>query len=209
MVTVDKSLLALTAAELMSGDLILIPEDTPLRGVAHLLLRNQISGAPVVDSKGKLIGVISSTDFIRAVAERRESAPESTERPVSCMFQTKTRGPKGEEVVHCTLAPGACSIQRRSFDEHGNEQIVCSEPHGIFADWQNVLVELLPADAVKKFMTADVVTVSPSAPVQELARKIVDARVHRVVVVDEMRMPLGIVTTTDIVAALARASESA
>jgi CBS domain-containing protein len=56
---------------------------------------------------------------------------------------------------------------------------------------------------VAKLMTADPVTVSPSTPIRKIARQMLDAHIHRVVVVDEHDRPIGIVSTTDILAALA------
>lgn len=57
---------------------------------------------------------------------------------------------------------------------------------------------------VCRHMTTDMVTVDPSASVRELAQKMVDAHIHRVLVVDEDYRPCGVVTTTDILAAVAR-----
>jgi predicted transcriptional regulator len=54
-------------------------------------------------------------------------------------------------------------------------------------------------------MTANPVMVSSHVAITELARMMVDAHIHRVVVVDEMNHPVGIVSSTDILAALASA----
>ncbi len=42
--------------------------DTSLDEVAELLAENDISGVPVVDDTGVLVGVVSQTDLIRAAA---------------------------------------------------------------------------------------------------------------------------------------------
>ena len=47
----DKPLACLTAADLMSRDLVLVPQEMSLQGAAHLLSRSHVSGAPVVDEK--------------------------------------------------------------------------------------------------------------------------------------------------------------
>jgi CBS domain-containing protein len=59
--------------------------------------------------------------------------------------------------------------------------------------------------AVRRYMTTDVITVRPEACLSELARTMVDACIHRVIVVEELRMPIGIATSMDILAAVARA----
>lgn len=58
---------------------------------------------------------------------------------------------------------------------------------------------------VSDFMTADPVTASPETTIARLAQMMVDAHVHRLIIVDAQRRPLGIVSTTDVVAAVARA----
>jgi CBS domain-containing protein len=45
-----------TAADVMTRDVMRIPEDMPLRDAARLLLQERIGGAPVVDSRGYCVG---------------------------------------------------------------------------------------------------------------------------------------------------------
>lgn len=72
---------------------------------------------------------------------------------------------------------------------------VCSE-------WQMVDVDVLPDVAVCDYMTPDPVTASCGTRITELARMLLDAHIHRVVIVDARRRPLGIVSSTDILAAV-------
>lgn len=103
----SKPILALTVQDVMSSDLVLLAEDTPLRQAAHLLLRNQISGAPVVDAQGKCVGVLSVTDFLRMAEQRADVRnPAFPPLPVTCSFQTKHHMPDGRE-----LRP-ACALFR-------------------------------------------------------------------------------------------------
>lgn len=46
-----------------------------VRDLAKLLDWHQISGAPVVDAAGKVVGVVSATDLVRLAAEEPEAAP--------------------------------------------------------------------------------------------------------------------------------------
>lgn len=57
-------------------------------------------------------------------------------------------------------------------------------------------------------MTADPVSVPPSTRLSELARSMLDAHIHWVIVVDALDRPVGIVSSTDILAALARAGQA-
>jgi CBS domain-containing protein len=57
-----------TVAELMTPDPIVIDEGATLDHAVRLLEENEITGMPVVDRDGVLVGVISQTDIVRARA---------------------------------------------------------------------------------------------------------------------------------------------
>jgi CBS domain-containing protein len=154
-----KPFLSLTAADLMSRELVHLPQELSLRAAARWLAQDHISGAPVVDETGRCVGVLSSTDFLRHV--EKEGMPEEP----SCNLTT-----------------------------------------AVFHGWQVVDVELLPTGQVRNYMTPDPVTVAPSTPVVELARLMFEAHIHRLIVVNELAQPVGIVTATDLLAVVAHTS---
>jgi CBS domain-containing protein len=199
----DKPLQALTAADLMNPDVIRLPEGMPLRDAARLLLQNQVSGAPVVDAQGKCVGVFSAIDFLRLSQIRADAIrPASPPLPITCSFQAKHRTFDGKEVTLCTLPPGVCPIQVKQEEPGGEKLVVCSQPHCVLADWQIVQLEKLPTDEVRRFMTPDPVTARPTTSIRVVARMMIDAHIHRVVVVDEKRRPIGIVSSTNLLSAL-------
>jgi len=53
-----------TVADVMTREPITARPDTPLSEVIKTLAENRISGLPVVDEAGKLVGVISETDLM-------------------------------------------------------------------------------------------------------------------------------------------------
>jgi CBS domain-containing protein len=53
-----------TVAEVMSRDPILVHPQTPLKEAIQILAEKRISGLPVVDDAGKLVGIISETDLM-------------------------------------------------------------------------------------------------------------------------------------------------
>lgn len=59
----------ITAADLMNPRVLTVREDLTLRELANVLVENEISGAPVEDRSGKLVGVVSLTDIAEALAE--------------------------------------------------------------------------------------------------------------------------------------------
>jgi CBS domain-containing protein len=63
------------AHEVMTSDLVTIPPETPLDAIARLFAERGISGAPVVDADGKLLGLVTESDLMRRIA-----APEDRPR---------------------------------------------------------------------------------------------------------------------------------
>jgi CBS domain-containing protein len=153
--TTTGSFLNLTAADLMTTPVTVIPHAMSLREAAHQLTRERISGAPVVDAEGHCIGVLSSSDFVTWAGE--DGSGKS---------------------VH------------------------------FIAPWGEMIdIDDFPSNEIRHYMTTQPVTVLPTSSVGELAQKMVDAHIHRVLVVVDQNRPQGIVTSTDILAAVAVAAQ--
>ena len=60
------------ASDVMTRRVITIGRDASILEAARLMLQKRISGLPVVDDKGKLIGIVTEGDFLR----RAETATE-------------------------------------------------------------------------------------------------------------------------------------
>lgn len=59
------------AVEIMSTKVITIGRDTTIEEIAHLLTENNISGVPVVEDDGKVVGVVSQKDLLYKDVEPR------------------------------------------------------------------------------------------------------------------------------------------
>jgi CBS domain-containing protein len=57
--------MGLLASDVMIKDVVVISETVPLKEVTHLFAERKITGAPVVNAQGELVGVLSETDIIR------------------------------------------------------------------------------------------------------------------------------------------------
>lgn len=156
MIATTKPFLGLTAADLMSRDVVMIPRAMSLCAAAHLLSESQVSGAPVVNETGECVGVVSTTDFMHWVG----------------------------------------------YGERGASRPVCSNPGCFHSDWQVMEMEALPTDEVGSYMTADPVMVPPNRSIAELACAMTDAHIHRIIVVDARNRPIGVVSSTDVLAAV-------
>jgi predicted transcriptional regulator len=58
--------------DLMNPDIMTVADEMTTDELARYLIEREISGAPVVDSQGHLIGVVSMTDIGRNMADRSE-----------------------------------------------------------------------------------------------------------------------------------------
>ncbi len=61
----------LSVRDYMTRDLITFKPDQSVEEVITLLIKHRISGGPVVDDKGELVGVISEGDCIKHISESR------------------------------------------------------------------------------------------------------------------------------------------
>ncbi len=64
------------AKDVMTTDVVTVAPDTPIEEIARLLLARRISGVPVVDAGGRLVGIVTEGDLMRRPeieAERHRS----------------------------------------------------------------------------------------------------------------------------------------
>ena len=92
----------ITAADLMNPRVLTVREDLTVRELANVLVENEISGAPVEDRSGKLVGVVSLTDIAAALAEDDELETES-ERGDFFLSEWEDDGMSREEIEELGL----------------------------------------------------------------------------------------------------------
>jgi CBS domain-containing protein len=201
MIATTEPLLALTASDVMSQDVVTISQDTSLRAAAELFLRRQVGEAAVVDADGRCVGMLSATDLLRW-ALQGAGGPEDV--PPACPYQVKRRLLTGVDAVICIRAPGSCPLQEMRPMTGGRHTAICLLREGVVSDWQEVSRDGHASD-VRRYLTADA-TVEAEAPLSALARAVADAHVHRLIVVDGQHRPIGTVSRLDVLAALVRPS---
>jgi predicted transcriptional regulator len=171
MKTVHDWLASETARDVMTREVAVLGPDDHVADAVDLFLRDQISGAPVVDEQGVCLGVLSATDIVSFEERRANVQVQTTERR-----------------------------RRRPFDGWQ-----CGEQW--WHDFGHTRDRLQPhmEEKVTRYMTRDIVSVNEDAPLGIVVRCMIDAHVHRVLVLDGARRLRGIITTMDVLAAAVRA----
>jgi CBS domain-containing protein len=67
--------MATTARDIMQTRVVTVSPDAPLRAVQSVFVEEGIHGAPVVDEQGTVVGIVSSTDLLRAASEDVDTSP--------------------------------------------------------------------------------------------------------------------------------------
>ena len=79
----------ITAGDVMNPNVLVVQEDMIVEELARFLVESEISGAPVVDPTGRLVGVVSVTDLARSVAQGTDPAAD---RPSPDFFVSEWGG---------------------------------------------------------------------------------------------------------------------
>ncbi|MGE0615970.1 MAG: HPP family protein [Bacteriovoracia bacterium] len=71
------------AKDVMSTELITVRDDCSLEEALKVLINNRITGLPVVDKQGKLVGVLSEYDILAQVAQAGPLKPQHFEGKIT------------------------------------------------------------------------------------------------------------------------------
>lgn len=178
----------LAVRDIMSEDVLTLDPDTTLRDAMSALSRAGVGGAPVL-SGGELVGVVSATDLL-AFAADQEPPPE------------EVRGQSGwgdwpETMEWQEGDDPAASYFVDYWDDAGADAFVRS------ADKDAPEWDTLDEHTVDEVMSRGAFTLPPDTSVREAARRMLEAEMHRALVADRTGGLLGIVSSEDIVRALA------
>ena len=93
-----------TARDVMSRRLFVVRPEAPIADAIRLLLKKDVSGVPVVDAAGRLVGILSERDCLRVVAVGAYTSMDHDEaRPVT-EFMSEPTFTVGPEVGIYSLA---------------------------------------------------------------------------------------------------------
>lgn len=142
------------AADVMTRRVVTVHPDASVTDAIHLMLQDEVSGLPVVDRSGDLVGIVTEGDFLR----RAELGTERRRR----------------RWVEALIGPNSLA------DEYVHTH----------------------ARKVGDVMCADVVTVGPGAPLDEVVATMERHRIKRIPVVEGGKI-VGIISRANLLRALA------
>lgn len=137
---------SLTARDVMTERLLVLHEHDTIAHAASVFLEQQISGAPVVESDGRVIGLLSLADIIPVQAPRLREAAEHGASPtllaeweeLSRMLGTRTAMSNVEELVSHYMTRELSVVQedtsllevaRVMCDNHRHRVLVLDDDH--------------------------------------------------------------------------------
>jgi CBS domain-containing protein len=167
----------ITAADVMNPRVLTVRAGMTVRELAHFLMENEISGAPVVDEDSKLVGVVSVTDITIALAEDGEEGED---------------GEDGEDDDDLEDDDEGDRTASDFFRDAWGESLRRAE-----------IEDLQVADEleVREIMTPELHTVPEETPIPEVAELMIRSHVHRLLVTREDKV-VGILSTSDLLGLL-------
>lgn len=151
----------LVAKDVMNPEVISVRDDMTVADLAEFLVDNEISGAPVEDADGRLVGVVSLSDVARSLTDR-------------------------DQAVRTHPEP---DYYLQSWEDRFNAEDLAG-------------LRIAETNAtVGEIMTPAILAVDEEMPVSKVAAKMIDSRVHRLLVTRDRKVT-GILSTTDLLGLL-------
>lgn len=157
------TLKALTAADLMTPQVVSVPEDAPLREAIGTFVDRGFSGAPVVNDAGRAVGVISLSDIVvhnRNTVGRARPLPEFYSR-------SDLRAAAGEELsgfqvesvdrtcVRDVMTPAVIAVRPNAPARQVIEEMLLLRVHRMFViDSDGVLVGVVSMSDILRALIA-------------------------------------------------------
>lgn len=130
-------------AELMVSDVKAVAPDMSVADAVALMTEHHISALPVIDTRSRLLGVISNTDILQAAAEA------TGEQSHAQLFDATE--------VRDLMTPRPATVRRETDVKEAAQQMLYLEVHRLFVEEDGRLVGVLSqSDIVRGVATAKI-----------------------------------------------------
>lgn len=190
----------LTARDLMTAPVETVDADTPVDVVAKRMSEKDIHRV-LVTEKGKPLGIISISDFVAGIAAQE---PIRRETVGDVMSRTFLVCREDNSVINAARTMTQAGWRSIIVVDSNGKLIGVITGHDLLHLAGNTVDETL---TVGKFMNRNLITIDINSSLQEAADMMIQNHRHRVIVVDRNEpdsFPLGVISSFDIVAAMAR-----
>jgi len=215
----------LTAADVMTQDLVRVSPDEPLDHAAHLMAERRIKRLPVVDADGRLIGILSRVDVLRTMGEDYHT-PEFSDLPVSSVAARVVGDAMRRDVPTVAADAPLGEVLDAVTSTRLNRAIVVDAERrvlGLITD-ADLLARLDPQGetgligalmgrgrvrsesraTAREVMHAPALTVTEETPLAEAAQRMLEARRKVLPITDRDGRLLGVVDRADLLNAMRR-----
>jgi len=84
----------------MDHEVYTVSADTPMQKVVNLLISRHVTGAPVVDADGHVLGIITEKDCLRLLAEGLNNLPPTNATAADLMTKDVVTVPSNADVYY-------------------------------------------------------------------------------------------------------------
>jgi CBS domain-containing protein len=220
----------LTVADVMTRNVASALPDTPLSEIVTLLIDRALRALPVVDAEGHVVGIITDGDLlargstglsvdvqralpIEARAAQVATLAEQPQRAADLMTPNPTTLPASTHLAQAAAIMADRHLKRLPVVDDQNRLVGVVSRSDLLKtiaeglrqrpDERLQLPEGAPA-VVGEIMLRDVPTVHRDTPLVETLDRLLETQKRRVVVVDDDRQVVGIITDGDLVQRAAR-----
>jgi CBS domain-containing protein len=128
---------ATRVGEVMTHDVETVTGDASLEAIVDIMTRRRVKRVPVVDAGGRLVGIVSRSDLMKALVKAREEAATAPDDDNAIRAAlTKELGRQswsGNGLIRVHVADGAVDLTGTIFDERERAaaRVVCENVPGV------------------------------------------------------------------------------
>ncbi len=215
-------------ALIMSDKVHLVEKEQDVKVAAKLLYQNRIHGLPVVNKRKQIVGIISPTDILKSLSERKREVAEKyytnmvvpvyEETPINIVMEIiNITSENALPVINDDLKLAGIVSDGDLFKLSHIKESVSRSDMGIGDDedqwtWEGIRDTIrlyystskvdLPSVAVKEVMVKNVVKAFKNTSISEIAQKMVKNNISHVPIVDESERLIGMVSDIDLMACM-------